>query len=528
MRSLLMYEDRDFDPDQAFADLMYRYRRPGKQQPLPSHQQDLIQDLELNTIIEAMADGDEFLSEVVRDALLSGLRNNVRTVVYRQGVLKDCMKEQTVIRQLHAVAVEAIEQTKRKWWSLSSSSSHPSSLIYDAIQILEGLSSALRNLRTIAVVHGARFESKAFANLFSALANQLSDDYLALIQASLTEVRFRKGVLLSAKLGEWNESTGLVLHKLHDRGENWLQRTFGKGPPAYTFRLHERDHAGGKILSDMRNRGISRIAAVLAQSADHVLGFFKMLRTELAFYVGCLNLHDRLAAKGEPVCFPTPTAPGERKRRFRGIYDVSLALHMDSKVVGNTINADSKSLVIITGANHGGKSSFLRSIGLAQIMMQCGMFVGAESFAADLCPELLTHYKREEDATMRSGKFDEELSRMSAIVPRIVPNSLLLFNESFAATNEREGSEIARQIVSALIEKQVNVLFVTHLYEFASTLPSRRVGDTLFLRAERKPDGTRTFKLVEGEPFETSYGEDLYRQVFGTGDASLSNRIGSN
>lgn len=96
MRSLLMYEDRDFDPDQGFADLMYRYRRPGKQQPLPSHQQDLIQDLELNTIIEAMADGDEFLSEVVRDALLSGLRNNVRTVVYRQGVLKDCMKEQTV------------------------------------------------------------------------------------------------------------------------------------------------------------------------------------------------------------------------------------------------------------------------------------------------------------------------------------------------------------------------------------------------------------------------------------------------
>lgn len=161
-------------------------------------------------------------------------------------------------------------------------------------------------------------------------------------------------------------------------------------------------------------------------------------------------------------------------------------------------------------------------------MMQCGMFVGAESFVADLCPELLTHYKREEDATMKSGKFDEELSRMSAIVPRIVPNSLLLFNESFAATNEREGSEVARQIVGALIEKQVNIFFVTHLYEFARTFLSRSVGETLFLRAERKPDGTRTFKVLEGEPFETSYGEDLYRQVFGVADASLSNPMGSN
>ena len=48
---------------------------------------------------------------------------------------------------------------------------------------------------------------------------------------------------------------------------------------------------------------------------------------------------------------------------------------------------------------------------------------------------------------MKSGKLDEELSRMSDIVDHITPHSMILFNESFAATNEREGSEIARQII---------------------------------------------------------------------------------
>jgi DNA mismatch repair ATPase MutS len=81
----------------------------------------------------------------------------------------------------------------------------------------------------------------------------------------------------------------------------------------------------------------------------------------------------------------------------------------------------------------------------------------------------LTHYKREEDTAMKSGKIDEELSRMNDIVESITPNALILFNESFAATNEREGSEIARQIVSALIEKHLKVFFVTHLFEFAYT-----------------------------------------------------------
>jgi DNA mismatch repair ATPase MutS len=154
-------------------------------------------------------------------------------------------------------------------------------------------------------------------------------------------------------------------------------------------------------------------------------------------------------------------------------------------------------------------------------MMQCGMFVGAESFQAEVCPALFTHYKREEDSTMKSGKFDEEVARMSGIVDRIVPNSIVLFNESFTATNEREGSEIANQIVSALLERRVKVFFVTHLYQFARSF-LERTDDVLFLRPERKSDGTRTFRILEGEPLETSYGEDLYHEIFdGNGRAAI-------
>lgn len=214
------------------------------------------------------------------------------------------------------------------------------------------------------------------------------------------------------------------------------------------------------------------------------------------------------------MCFPTPAPAGARKHRFSGLYDVCLSLHMEPRLVGNAADADGKGLTIVTGANQGGQSSFLRSIGLAQVMMQCGMFVGADAFEAELCPVLFTHYKREEDATMKSGKFDEELARLSEIIDHIAPNSILLFNESFAATNDREGSEIARQIVCALLEKLIKIFYVTHLYEFASRFFDRKTEDALFLRAERKADGTRTSKLLEGQPLETSYGQDLYRRIF--------------
>ncbi|MGA7080991.1 MAG: hypothetical protein WBQ43_08565 [Terriglobales bacterium] len=146
---------------------------------------------------------------------------------------------------------------------------------------------------------------------------------------------------------------------------------------------------------------------------------------------------------------------------------------------------------------------------------------GARSVKAEICSALFTHCKREEDRTMKSGKFDEELARMSEIAEHIVPNSMLLFNESFAATNEREGSEIATQIVRALLEKGMKVFYITHLYEFARGFFNNK-DKGVFLRAEREADGTRTFKLAEGEPLQTSYGQDLYNKVFGVEDQTIA------
>jgi DNA mismatch repair ATPase MutS len=305
-----------------------------------------------------------------------------------------------------------------------------------------------------------------------------------------------------------------ALRKPRGRMPSWIKRLFLRRLPGYTFHIDPRDEAGGRAVSELRDRGINHVANALAQSSDHILSFLSRLLVELAFYLGCVNLHRELERRAAPVCFPVPVPPGDCRHTCVGLRDVCLALSMEQPVIGNEMEADGKKLVVITGANKGGKSTFLRAVGLAQLMMQAGMFVAAESFTADICRSLFTHYKREEDTTMASGKFDEELKRMSEIADALTTDSLLLFNESFAATNEREGSEIARQIVRALLETRVKIFFVTHQYGFAHGLNGDATDRVLFLRAERQPDGTRTYKLLPGEPLETSFGADLYRKIF--------------
>lgn len=496
MKPHLMYRDRDFDPDQE----------------LPWNQEDLTQDLELGNLLKVMAGDDEFLFDVIQPAILNALANDIDTILYRQQILRDYLNNQAVVTDIYNLTIQVIETTRREWWF--SSSRYPSSVLHGSVDLLQAFSDALVTLRRIAEERSGSFESDGFKTLFAMLRRELNDEYLASVKDHLAQLRFRQGVLVSAELGSVNESTNYVLRRPNGNPKNWLQRLLTKGPPEFTYDLPERDEAGAQILSDMRSRAISRVAIAVAESAEHVLNFFRTLRTELAFYIGCGNLHAQLSQKGEPVCFPIPAAIGDRRRECNGVYDVSLALRTEERVVGNTISANHKDLIIITGANQGGKSSFLRSLGQAQFMMQAGMFVAAEAFSAEVCPALFTHYKRGEDSSMKSGKLDEELARMSAIVDHVTPNSLLLCNESFAATNEREGSEIAQQIVTALLEKNIKIAYVTHLYTFARAFSDRRDNGTMFLRAERKADGTRTFRLIEGEPLETSYGEDLYRRVF--------------
>jgi DNA mismatch repair ATPase MutS len=380
--------------------------------------------------------------------------------------------------------------------------------------------SMLKKLRHIAEEQADRFESEGFTRLFAMLKQELSDEYFASIQNHLSTLKFRNGILISAELDEGNKGTHYVLRKLPVEKLSWrerLERLFAPKVPAYTFYIADRDDAGARALSELKDIGINLVANALAQSTDHILGFFNMLRAELAFYIGCLNLHGQLTQLGEPISFPIPALLSERKHAFNRLYDVCLALRLKQKIVDNAGNADDKNLVIITGANQGGKSTFLRSLGLAQLMMQCGLVVSAEFFSANVCDGLFTHYRREEDVSMTSGKLDEELNRMSAIVDQLTPNALLLFNESFAATNEREGAEIARQIVSALLDKHLQIFFVTHLYEFAHGFYAKHLDNTLCLRAERQPDGERTFKVIEGEPLQTSYGEDVYAKIFEPG-----------
>ena len=481
----LLYKDHNFDFSQEIS----------------PHFLTLIDDLELERIFQLMADQDERILDSVKKVMSCSV-TDPETILYRQEILKDCIENKEVIFQLYRLLSDALECRKKTvWWSFSSNASTRFS---GAVDILQVYHRYLSELADMAYKNKSHFHSKGLSRLFEEITQELNEDFLARSESLLEDLNFKNGILIEMRLGKDNRACGYQILQRNPKKFH-MRWSFA---PSYT--LAPQDVAGSKDLTGRTDRAFYESVDILTDAASHIEGYFEALLCETAFYIGAVKLQEEMNRRKIPYCFPECSALFHR--RFEDLKDLSLALRIEN-CTGNDFDTENKKLYIITGANQGGKTTFLRSVGQSQLMFQSGLFIAAKQAALPLCQGIFTHFKREEDASLKSGKLDEELRRLDEQVPMFQKGSLLLFNESFSSTNEREGSEICSQITHALYDNQIEQFHVSHLYTFTHGIFDQSLSDVFFIRSDRQPDTKRTFHLHEGEPLRTAFGEDLYEKI---------------
>ena len=458
-----------------------------------------LKDLGLDAVLDEMAHDDKTVMLACKSAFVHP-QHTKDDICYRQSALQDAINHPNVVFDIYSLLNETAEKKRHmiNWLT----SEYISNTFSDAVSVLRLYTDTLSKLAQMADRSLTLFHSAAFRRFFTILKEELSEEYLDEVRENLDELKENDGYLISAELGD---SVQGIDYQLLKKEKNFKLRWLLA--PSYT--LNSRDDLGFSDLGVRRDRAINESADVLAKSAEQLESFFKMLQNEIAFYVGCLNLKKKIEDLQMPYCIPNIQ---NEKRSYENLYDLGLVLRKSDDVIRNSLDEKNAHLYLITGASQGGKSSYLKSIGQCQTMGQCGMFVPAEQYEMPAYCGIYTHFARIEDASMKSGRLDEELTRMEMIAAEIEGKSLILFDESFASTNEREGSEVLRQITQALLDNGMDIFAVTHLYTYACGFADRK--DTFCLEAERKTNGERTYRIIPGKPSQTGYGEDLYRRIF--------------
>ncbi len=468
---------------------------------------DRITDLRLEALFGHMAGDDFFMRETVRLLVPMALASS-DAIRYRQETIKDGMRCTAAVLALYGAAEDAVDAAYEHGITHQPgyAESVPVSVKTDnAAGLLSLLLAKSALLGKLVRESASEFQSDGFRDLIRQMDEGFSASFLeeaGALLSTLSDLTRGGRLVIGASFGSGCKPQDCVLHGIlppdaRERG----------GIPLHHIAL-------ARSADEMRDAALTQVLRLVTRLSDELLRFMSRLRFELAFVVGACRLAEKVKDAGLPVCFPIPSDGAERTVfSAQQLVDAVLGLAEHAPPVPNDLAPTTATLFLVTGANQGGKSTFLRGIGLAQVMMQCGLFVTAASYENRVYDAIHTHFAREEDPGMNHGRLEEELARMDRILNRTTPHTMLLLNESFATTTERDGARIATGLLLALHEAGVTLFYVTHLYECAARLYADNPPDTLFLRAERTETGVRPYRILPGEPQATSHARDLYGTI---------------
>lgn len=479
---------------------------------------DVIKDLNLKIIFKTMAKTDDLILEKVRRVMMIPL-TTPEEILYRQEVLRDLRYQDAMLEDFYAIAVrqsKALKDFKAALKSNRAKSTRKTSEIFESLNYLMQGQEDLIKIRSLLQQKQESWRSEGIINLLERLKNlPLESIKERLREANSLITGCEAGYTFQFGGGLKMEQAVLnYLRPVGDAKKNSLENfylTFLKRNAI----LLGTDIALKEDVSHLAEETLCQIITIFQPYLQKMMLFYEHYCEEIAFYMGVVQFMKRMDELYVTLKMPEPKPTGYQDTSFEQLYELSMAVYSQRKPVGNSITLKNNRLTLITGANQGGKSTFLRSYGIAQVLMQCGMPVPASKFVAPVYPQIFTHFTRSEDEQLSNGRLSEELQRMSNMVNKAVPHSLFLLNESFASTTEKEGSKIAEGIINAFYEKNMTTMMVTHLYLLAKKKYEEAKEGSHFLVAERTENGTRTFKMLPGEPTYTSFGTDLFRVLEG-------------
>jgi DNA mismatch repair protein MutS len=175
------------------------------------------------------------------------------------------------------------------------------------------------------------------------------------------------------------------------------------------------------------------------------------------------------------------------------------------------LGESSRLLMVITGPNMAGKSTFLRQTALIVLLAHCGCFVPATSARVPLVDRIFTRIGASDNLAAGQSTFMVEMSETAAILRGMTSRSLVVLDEIGRGTSTFDGISIAWAVAEAMLARRVKTLFATHYHELAALEGEHDLAEN-FSVAVRRYKGSVIFlyRIAEG-PTSGSYGIEVAR-----------------
>lgn len=239
--------------------------------------------------------------------------------------------------------------------------------------------------------------------------------------------------------------------------------------------------------------------------------------SEIRFFLNVHALSEKAKGDGIPHCFPKISAVP--RYTAKELYDVSLLTKECRTIVPNDADFTEKEpFCFLVGANGGGKTTYLRAVGLNLVLFLGGCPVFAREAAIYPFSFAASHFPADERFE-RTGRLDEERMRVNNILESSEgKTAFLLFNETYSGTDEARGFDLLLETAGKIGECGAFGLYVTHFLWVTDT-----EYPVLSAEIDASEENRRTYRVVKAKGAASSYAADILKK-YGLDRESLRKR----
>ncbi len=517
-------------------------------------------DLGIEQIVAAFANNRDHQKEIQQ--FFTRLVQDPEVIRYRLDILDDLLRSPELVERLtdllpaldslshfSFVSERALNALHEVTWRIGE--------LQNIVDCVEGIGETLDKLVDHLKSEGFRDLTVEIRNIRESLVYQKVVKELPDLLSRLRScVSITIGVNLDARMRPV-QATLLSIHDKPFTSQSLLTKLFGKSlgnegiaplhsvPPRvvsgqYAFLI---DPELGYAVEPMMVPLFADLAKILEKTTIPVANKLKQyaelqsqllisLLPGLIFYLGAVRFIQSLQSLGLPLCRPEIAPAVERVCQVGESYNANLALRC-AGTVGNQnaaaaitkndipIGPDGR-ILILTGPNQGGKTTYMQGVGILQVLAQVGCFVPGTQARVSPVTNILTHFPLEEKPETEAGRFGEEAMRMGKLFEQVTRSSLVLLNESLSSTNPGESLYLAQDLVRILRRVGARAIYSTHLHELGSRSAELNLsvkGESEIISVVSSPvDGDlsnplveveRTYKIEIRPPLGQSYAREI-------------------
>lgn len=249
---------------------------------------------------------------------------------------------------------------------------------------------------------------------------------------------------------------------------------------------------------------MARLVDAVYSGIDDELPKLVQLMGDFELLLGAMGFRDAATAAGLDTCLPEVASPDE-PREMEQLWNpflltASTASGAAPRVVPCDLVVDRHTrTVLVTGPNSGGKTRLLQSIGISQLLAQCGLFVPARRARIAPVSGLVVSLIQETRADQSEGRLGTELLRIRTLFENLSPGSMVILDELCSGTNPSEGEEIFELVLRMLEGLSPHAFITTHFLAFASRLEAAGdISALRFLQVELGPTQAPTYQFRPG------------------------------